>query len=150
MSKTQTKLLLDATLFALFVTVVLLGFRSASRSGGAFCANHEWLGLLMATLVIGHLALQARWIAATTKAVFRELPRRTRVCYGIDLVLLLLFAAILLSGLMISGVLGNHVTASPGWIAAHHAATKLAALVVTAHVALHWRWLADKLRRSLA
>lgn len=149
MSTKAQNLLIDLTLLALFVVIVVLGFRNASLPREIHSATHEWLGLLMACVVVVHLVRQARWIAATTRALLRKLPRRTRVLYGLDVLLLVLFGAIVTSGLMISGTLGHRETASAAWTGLHHLSTKLAVLAVVAHLVLHWRWLVGAVRERL-
>lgn len=126
------KLLLRLTLD--LVMVITLALLFAKAGGMAF---HEIAGLTLGAAIVFHLILGRRWIAAATCLAFhRGTSRRTRICWIVDLLLLVSLGAILLSGILISRVVfsfgGGGVFKS-----VHYFASAWAVILTGVHLGLH-------------
>lgn len=112
---------------------------------------HEWFSLALGGAIIVHLLLHWDWIITVGKEFFRKLFHSSRLNFVLDVLLLVAFVTIMLSGLMISrsvlAVFGLSVDAQPTWRFLHSAASNFALLLVGLHVALHWKWILCALKR---
>ena len=55
-------------------------------------AIHEWLGIIIAPVIVFHLTLNWGWILATTKKLLGRLPTETRLNQVLDLILFAVMA----------------------------------------------------------
>jgi cytochrome b561 len=114
---------------------------------------HEWLGIALVPALLFHLLLQWPWIATRTRRLPEPRTGRTRVNYGINLVLFLSMVATVQSGLAISRVAMRSVF--PGWLGnrrwgqVHGWASSVLLLMVGLHVALNWDWILAVARKRL-
>jgi cytochrome b561 len=114
---------------------------------------HEWLGIALVPALLFHLLLQWPWIATRTRRLPEPRTGRTRVNYGINLVLFLSMVATIQSGLAISRVAMRSVF--PGWLGnrrwgqVHGWASSVLLLMVGLHVALNWDWVLAVARKRL-
>ncbi len=112
---------------------------------------HEWFSLALGGALIVHLLLHWNWIITVGKAFFRKLFHSSRLNFVLDVLLLVAFVTIMLSGLMISrsvlAVFGISVSAQPAWRFLHSSASDFALLLVGLHIALHWKWILSALKR---
>jgi hypothetical protein len=114
---------------------------------------HEWLGIALIPALLFHLLLQWPWIATRTRRLPEPRTRRTRVNYGINLVLFLSMVATIQSGLVISRVAMRSLFS--GWLGdrrwgqVHGWASSVLLLMVGLHVALNWDWILAVVRKRL-
>jgi len=114
---------------------------------------HEWLGIALIPALLLHLLLQWPWIATRTRRLPAPRTGRTRVNYGINLVLFLSMVATIQSGLAISRVAMRSVFS--GWLGdrrwgqVHGWASSVLLLMVGLHVALNWDWILAVVRKRL-
>ncbi|HWR10234.1 MAG TPA: DUF4405 domain-containing protein [Rectinemataceae bacterium] len=107
---------------------------------------HEWGGLAICLLFVVHKCLNWAWIkSVTTKLFSPKLSGRLRLNYILDLVLLIAFALIALSGMGIAKTI-DFTWLFPGelnpfWRGIHGFASLLVLAVVGVHVGLHWDWI---------
>ena len=116
-------------------------------------AFHEWLGIVIAPVIIFHLTLNWGWIVQTTKKLVGHLPQETRVNQGLDVLLFVVMAVAVWSGVEISEsalpYLGFAKGTSFSWRGIHETSSNLSMVLVGVHAALHWKWIVRTTRRIL-
>jgi hypothetical protein len=141
--RTRFNLYLDVALAAAFL-VSLKPF----VTGMAF---HEWLGLVIGVVLVVHAAVHRQWIVGITKQLFRKLPVKTRVYYALDAALLVAFATIIGSGVMMSTavlpLLGVQGVVSLTVAQIHSWASYLTLALLGMKLVLHWTWIKNAIRR---
>jgi hypothetical protein len=112
---------------------------------------HEWLGFLLCPLVLLHVVLQWQWFITQFQRVLTAGAWRVRVNAGLNLLLLIVMAAVLVSG----GLVSNQSVATLGerfgrlrlWSEIHGDLNFILVVLVGLHVALNWNWIMAALRR---
>jgi cytochrome b561 len=112
---------------------------------------HEWLGFLLCPLVLLHVVLQWQWFITQFQRVLTPGARRVRVNAGLNLLLLIFMAAVLISG----GLVSNQSVATFGerfgrlrvWSEIHGGLNFILVVLVGLHLALNWDWIVAALRR---
>ncbi len=131
-------LAVDAVLLGIFLLLM------APRITGL--ALHEILGVAMAGLVVIHLLLSWRWIAVTSRQMFRDATARRRINYAINLALFVLVVLVIASGLVISEVVlpwaGVTTIDDRAWRALHNQSLNWLMLCAGLHLAMNWGWVA--------
>lgn len=87
-------------------------------------------------------------VKGVTRRFFGKIANQARLYVLVDFILVLGFAGILLTGLVISTWL--NLPAGSGWVALHVAVSLLTLLAVVVKVGLHWRWIAQAMKKLLA
>ena len=145
MSTTQRNLLVDITIGA--------GFLFATQPHLTGMAIHKWLSLGLAAAFLTHILLHWRWIYESSRRLFGRLARQSRLNYILNLALLIAFALIIFSGLLISEeilpALGLEGVHGGMWKWLHTAAADMVVWLVGLHIALHWRWLLSAIKKYL-
>lgn len=145
-NRTTQNLVVDIGIFLAFLVAL------APRFSGI--AIHEWLGIAFGAAIITHLLLHWQWIVAVTRRFFSATAWSARINYMLNALLFVAVTTIILSGLMISEevlpLLG--ITASHGgiWKRLHSLAADLTIILTGIHLALHWSWLVNAVRRLIA
>jgi Domain of unknown function (DUF4405) len=144
-SSTLRNLLVDGTIF--------VGFLLATDPHATGQAIHEWLGIAFGVGIITHLLLHWKWIVNVVKRFFSRLPGQVRINALLNSLLFSAMTLIIFSGIMISkvvlstfGLTGQH---DGIWRVVHSTATNIALLLMGLHVALHWKWIVNALKRYL-
>jgi hypothetical protein len=112
---------------------------------------HEWLGFVLCPLVLLHVVLQWQWFITQFQRVLTGGAWRVRVNAGLNLLLLIVMAAVLVSG----GLVSNQSVATFGerfgrlrlWSEIHGDLNFILVVFVGLHLALNWDWIAAALRR---
>jgi len=112
---------------------------------------HEWLGFLLCPLVLLHVVLQWQWSVTQFQRVLTPGASRVRVNAGLNLLLLIFMAAVLVSG----GLVSNQSVAAFGerfgrlrvWSEIHGDLNFCLVVLVGLHLALNWDWIVAALRR---
>lgn len=126
-----------------FVLVVL--FTTVFSKNVISLMYHEVVGLGLFTLIILHLFLNSAWIKGVcTKLLDKKLPKKTRVTIGVDILLLISFLLIIVTGVLISKKLFGFGMKAP-WIVIHFFCTALMIVLMGIHIGLHWGYLRQKL-----
>lgn len=114
---------------------------------------HEWLGIVMAAVLLVHILLHWNWIAAVTRHFFSSLRGRSRLSYLLSAAIFVGFTAILFSGLMISQsvlpLFGMETAEGGFWRWLHSIAADITFGLVALHIALRWQWLVNSTKRYL-
>jgi len=145
MLRNRLSLWLDSSLFIAVCVLMVTDFTGIPI--------HEWLGIALIPALLLHLLLQWPWIATRTRRLPAPRTGRTRVNYGINLVLFLSMVATIQSGLAISRVAMRSVFS--GWLGdrrwgqVHGWASSVLLLMVGLHVALNWDWILAVVRKRL-
>jgi len=142
LSPTKINLIVDSIIFLAFLIVTAPHFTGL--------AIHEWLGIAFGAGIMTHLLLHWQWIVTTTKRVFSNLPRQTRINQALNLLLFIDITLVIFTGLMISQsalpFLG--ISFAPGgiWRGIHTTAANVSLGLIGLHVALHWQWIVNAIK----
>jgi cytochrome b len=141
--RVKTDLLVDGSIFAAFLIAM------DPRSSGI--AVHEWLGIAFCAAIITHLLLHWRWIVSTTRRLFSRAAQQARLNYFLNTLLFIDITLVIFTGLMISRValpsLGIYLGGGFVWRGLHSLTANLSLVLISAHVALHWRWIVETIKR---
>lgn len=114
-------------------------------------AIHEWLGIAFGAAIVAHLLLHWQWLVEVTKRFLAKTSWSARVNYILNAFLFIDVTLIIFTGLMISKValpsLGLQVAQGFAWRSLHGQASDLALFLVGLHVALHWKWIVNAVKR---
>jgi cytochrome b len=141
--RVKTNLLVDASVFTAFLIAM------EPRSSGI--AVHEWLGIAFGAAIITHLLLHWKWVVSTTRRLFSRAGRQARLNYFLNTLLFIDITLVVFTGLMISRValpsLGIYLGGSFLWRGLHSLTANLSLVLISVHVALHWRWIVETIKR---
>lgn len=144
-SKIRTNLLVDIGLVLVFL------FLYEPHATGI--SLHEWLGMVIGSVLMAHLLLHWQWIAAVSKRFFGKTSGQARLNYVLNMALFVTFNVALFSGLMVSEsivpLLGLQSVGGRFWHWLHGFAADMTFWLVAAHIALHWKWLANAFRQHI-
>lgn len=112
---------------------------------------HEWLGFVLCPLVLVHVVLQWQWFITQFQRVLTAGAWRVRLNASLNLLLLIVMAAVLVSG----GLVSNQSVATLGerfgrlrlWSEIHGDLNFILVVLVGLHLALNWDWIVAALRR---
>lgn len=131
--------------------VILIAFFIAYNEHLTGGSVHEWFSLALGLMLLVHLLLHWRWVVNVTAKLLSKLPAMTRIGYVLNVLLLLDFGAILYSGLKMSRevvpALGGSASEGRTWHGLHGMTANVAILLVLLHIAVHWKWIVDMVRR---
>ena len=140
-NKQKTNWLIAAVLFG--------GFLLAQWLDLTGLAVHQWLGLAVGALASYHLIAHWRWVKAVTERFFGRTSRQACTFYAVNAGLAVGFAAILVTGLVISTWLDLTLASYAAWRTIHVVASVTTLALVVAKIGLHWRWIIDMARRRI-
>ncbi|MEW5959989.1 MAG: DUF4405 domain-containing protein [Chloroflexota bacterium] len=143
MSKTKINLVLDSALFLVFLIVY-----QAKATGETV---HEWLGVGIAAVIIIHILFHWPWVVNITQRFFQKIKTEPQINYMVNMAIFIGFTTAIFSGLMISRrvlpFFGLAAADSPFWKMLHSQASDVTLWLVALHIALHWQWLANAVKR---
>ena len=142
-NRNRTNLIVDSAIFVAFLVAM------APRFSGL--AVHEWLGMAFGAAIVTHLLLHWQWIVEVSRRFFGKAQWSARVNYILNALLFIDITLIIFSGLMISEValaqLGIQLAQSGIWRGLHETTANLFLVLVGLHVALHWQWIINMVKR---
>jgi len=124
--------MIDATLLAGFLATFFLDLTGL--------VAHQWLGMAVGLLAGYHLVSHWNWVKSVTLRFMGQTSRQARHYYVLDAGLMLGFALILVTGLVISSWLALPLENHAVWSNVHVAASIITLLIVLVKIGLHWRW----------
>ncbi|MEH7547961.1 DUF4405 domain-containing protein [Neobacillus vireti] len=136
MKKNKLRFWLD-----LAMTVVLCLLYSPESTSLPF---HEIAGLVLGGVLIIHVLLNKKWVINITKKIFsKDLKKKTRFSYLLNVILLIDMLFIMVSGLFISKVVLPNFRYFPNvnWMPIHIVSSILGLVIVGIHIGLHWNWI---------
>ena len=129
---------LDALLLLLFL--VLMSPRLTGLSW------HEWLGVVLVVPLLVHLLLSWRWIVTAFKRAPAPTRRRDLANLVLNTALFVSTVVVVVSGLVISQValpwMGVNTIDDRTWRTTHNNWTDVVWVLICAHIAMNWRWIA--------
>ncbi len=167
----------DLTIFTAFLSTALTGLLlwlilPSGRGSGqliylgltrrTWVEVHNWFGLAMLLGALLHLALHWPWIKCIVQRFFGKLARQARLYFWLDSLMSVAFILTGLSGLVVWLILpggGYQGGRNPfynatllgltrhNWIDLHLWTGLALILILTIHLALHWRWVVCMTRR---
>ena len=144
-SKNRTRLFVDVGLFALFLVV------SAPQATGV--PLHEWISFAFIPVLVVHLLMSWKWIVRTTMQIFRHLPGEARFNHTWDMLLFVMMTIVTFSGIVVSEValpgIGIPIVPDPFWQIMHDATSNFFLLMLGVHLAMHWTWLVQMVKRHI-
>lgn len=142
-SATKVNLWVDLVLFIAILMVLAPNFTGL--------AIHEWLGLALAGGIVVHLLLHWDWVVATLRRFFSRMPASARFNLVLNTALFIDLVIITFTGIMISRealpLLGISVPGGMLWRGLHVTAANLSVFLAGLHVAVHWKWIANAIRK---
>lgn len=139
-NRSVTNWLIDAILFSSFIVLFFLELTGL--------ALHQWLDITCGALVLYHLIRHWKWVKAVNQRLLGGTTWQARSYYLVDVLLLIGFVIILISGLIISTWLDVPLGDVATTLTDLHVVTSQATLlVVVLKIALHWRWIAKTARQ---
>jgi hypothetical protein len=108
---------------------------------------HQWIGIAAMVLALWHLLAHWSWVESITLNFFSRAPSRARICYLLDLGVMTGFIMILSTGLWISTWLDLPIYDLAAWTHVHLMVSVFTLLLVVLKIILHWRWVANAVRR---
>lgn len=114
---------------------------------------HEIAGLVICIFYILHKALNWSWIKETTKKLFGKIPAKRRLNYIMDVLLLIGFTLIIMSGMAISKTidfswLGFDRDHQMIYRSMHTSVSMIVLIIAGIHIGLHWDWVLARFKRS--
>lgn len=129
------KNLLKLSLDFCMVIVLVLMYNKMSIS----MTFHELGGLILIGVMLIHVLINRKWVAVVTKKLFnKSIPVKTKLGYVINVLLLISFLLIGISGIFISKTL-FHITTSDviNWKVIHYTSSSVALILIGIHLGLH-------------
>ena len=152
-TKTAHKKLSDTARNLLVDLAIVTGFLISLQPHFTGMTIHEWLGISLAGAFLLHILLHWRWLYATTSRFFKKLARQARINFILNLALLIDFTLITLTGFFISEealpLLGLQGSQEMAWKWLHTASAELSIWIVGLHIALHWKWVVNAVKKYL-
>jgi cytochrome b561 len=112
---------------------------------------HVWLGFALCPLVLVHVVMQWQWFVAQFQRIRTTRAYRVRINTLLNLGLLFMMSAVLLSGILSSGqatsVIGESFGRARVWRDIHGWLNFIVVVLVGLHLALNWDWMLAALRR---
>jgi len=138
-----SRLVLD---FGMLVAMILL---IDPRASGI--AVHEWVGIVIAPVLVFHVTLNWPWIVQVTRKLVQRLPLETRINSALNSLLFIVMVIAIVSGVLISQEalpwMGFNVTGSYIWRGIHEVSSIFVLIIIGAHLAMHWQWIVRTVRR---
>jgi hypothetical protein len=133
--KNIIKIVLDT----IMIFVLVLMYKKSSIS----MQFHEIGGLILLAVFIVHLVINKGFITAVSKRFFKKsLPVKVRIGYIVDLLLLLSFVLIGISGVMISKIVFSFsIGGGNEWKVVHYFCSALALILIGIHTGFHRKFI---------
>ncbi len=131
----------------LLLIVMLLLMDPRSFYGLGF---HEWAGLIIGLFFFLHKALNWGWIKKVTVCFLKSSPRRARLNYVLDVLLLAGMILMILSGIAIARSIDfswlNLGGSRMFWRVMHTSSSFITLALFAIHLGLHWKWVLQRVR----
>ncbi|MGL4774568.1 MAG: DUF4405 domain-containing protein [Clostridium sp.] len=111
---------------------------------------HEFAGLFIGVVFITHITLNFKWVKQVTLKLFdSKVNARIKLGYIINVLLLICFVLIIISGALISKVVlpNFRINSSLSFKAIHMSMSYIALMIVGIHIGLHWNWIVNVFKK---
>ena len=114
---------------------------------------HEIAGLTICLFFILHKALSWKFIKETTCRLFGKATGKARINYILDVLLLIGFTLIIISGMAIAKTIdfswvGFDMQNRMIWRSMHTSVSMIVLMIVGIHIGLHWQWVMARFKRT--
>jgi Domain of unknown function (DUF4405) len=144
--RTLTTFFIDVVVFVLFV--------GAAEPRPTGILWHEWLGIAFGVVAVVHIVRSWDWIVSTLSRIFAKQPTSIRFSLFLNILLFVAMTIAVVSGVGISReVLPNYGLewlTNRVWRGVHGLSADLSVILVGVHIALHWKWILNVMRRRPA
>ena len=111
---------------------------------------HEIAGLAVFGLFIIHCLLNIKWVIGVSKRFFSSsLTAKARISYIIDLLLLVTFILMIISGICTSQALFPSETHGSVWRSVHHFCGAVSIILVGIHLGLHFTFISGMVKKII-
>ena len=131
----------DAVLFVAFIVAFFLNLTGVIL--------HQFLGVAAALMAAYHLLTHWDWVKAVTRRLLGQTSGRSRFYYAVDAALMLGFALMSGSGLVISSWLDLPLDNYTFWKNTHVATSLFTLVFAVVKVLAHWRWIVDTANKHI-
>lgn len=129
----------------LLAVIMLLLMDPRSFYGLVF---HEWAGLVIGLFFLLHKVLNWSWIKKVTIGFIKRCPRRARLNYVLDVLLLAGMILMILSGIAIAKTIDfswlNLGASMRFWRVMHTSSSYITLALFGIHLGLHWKWVLQR------
>lgn len=141
-TKQKTNWWIDLALFTGFITTFFLDITGVEV--------HQWIAFFIGALAAYHLFIHRAWVGAVSKRFFVRTSRQARIYYIFDVLLLLGFAIIGVTGLIISTWLNLSLSNFTTWLNIHITISIATLVALLLKLTFHWRWIVRSTRQIWA
>lgn len=135
---------MDAKKNLIIDVVALLVYLVVANPALTGIGFHEWLGIGLVVVLLVHSVVHAEWIAETVRTSLADPSWARTGNLILDMLALIAFAVVTVSGLMISGAIlptfGLYADGYYFWDPLHAISAKVLLALLLVHVVVHWRW----------
>lgn len=141
----KVNLTIDIAIFLIFLVTM------APRFSGLLL--HEWLSIAFGATIFVHLLLHWQWIVQVTRRFLAKATWESRINYILNALLFVSMTVVIFTGLMISEFalpqLGIRLGENFAFRRLHTMSADATVILVGVHVALHWQWMVNAIKRYL-
>jgi hypothetical protein len=130
--------------------ILMIGFVVAFFLDLTGLSLHQWLGVALGLLAGYHFVSHWDWVQSVAGRFLGRTSRQARRYFLMDAGLMLGFALILVTGLVISSWLALALENYAAWKNIHVIASIATLLIVVVKIGLHWRWIVKTAERFFA
>jgi hypothetical protein len=142
--RTITTAIIDVVLLVLFI--------GAAEPRPTGILWHEWLGIAFGVIAIVHIYRSWDWIVATLSRVLARQTAATRFSLILNILVFVTMTIAVASGVAISRealpTLGLTWLTNNAWRGLHGLSAEASVILVGIHIAMHWRWIVNLVRRT--
>jgi hypothetical protein len=132
--------------------VLLVLFIGAAEPRPTGILWHEWLGIAFGVIAVVHIYRSWDWIVATLSRVFAQQTVTTRFSLVLNILVFVSMTLAVVSGIAISRealeTLGIEWLTNNAWRGLHGLSAEAAVILVGIHIAMHWKWIVNLVRRT--
>lgn len=140
------KNIIKITLDSIMIIVLVLLYNKSAVN----IQFHEIAGLIILGIFAIHLLLNYKWIIGITKKIAsKNIPTKTKIGYAIDILLLICFLAIGVSGIIISKVVFHFAEGGMYGKTIHYFCSAISLILVGIHLGLHRRFITGMMNKII-
>ena len=137
---------------AIIDCVILVLFIGAAEPRPTGILWHEWLGIAFGVIAIVHIYRSWDWIIAGLTRLFGHQTANTRLSLILNILVFVAMTMAVASGVAISREalksLGLTWLTNNAWRGLHGLSADASVILVSIHIALHWKWIVGLFKRK--
>lgn len=131
--------------------LIFLAFLVAMAPHFSGIAVHEWLSIAFGAAIITHLLLHWQWLVEVTRRFLSKAQWSARINYILNTLLFIDITIVIFTGITISEAVlplfGIQMPRGGAWRRLHDVTANLSLVLIGLHVALHWNWIVNVVKR---